>query len=357
VGSDPQSHIRVDDPGIEPRHCQVYPAQGSFWLQNFATATVIDMARINPNETRQLVNKGVFIIGQTYVKFWSEKPAGGSDGGGSASGGADPAALAEAQRELEQARAELEQLKQAGSQSGRLQEQLDEQRRATESAQGELKALEDKLEAATKEADELRQGKEQAEGKVSQAEAELTQAKAKAAADVTQAKEEAQQQVDAAKQEAEQAAEQAKSEAAAELEQEKQRLADEQAEAQRALEATQAALEVLRDRAEARGRDPFQALGAPSEIGEALQALDVPEALRQRLQDAVSAEIDREVIRRSAGPVVPVRGLRVPGSDMDLEATILAAREAATQAKLARELGLHELDEAALDELLAKART
>src|SRR5688500_14218934 len=113
VGSGDEAHIRVTEPGVEGRHCQVYPAQGAFWLQDLGAGNTILHMKCLKGTTEGLKQGDIFILGQTFLKFWSEKPPEG--GGGAApvsasTGGAAPAEVAALKRELTAAQAEVQKL-------------------------------------------------------------------------------------------------------------------------------------------------------------------------------------------------------------------------------------------------------
>ena len=82
----------------------------------------------------------------------------------------------------------------------------------------------------------------------------------------------------------------------------------------------------------------------------------MPAAARQRVEAAVAAEVEREVLRRTAGPVIPLRGLRL-GDGRDLEAEVRAIRQRGERADGAKQLGLHELGAEELERLLEMARS
>jgi len=340
-GDPPGVHIQCKDPGIQPEHCRIYPSPdgSAFWLQNLSPDTILNMQRLQPNKTHQLADRAVFIVGRTFVKFWLQKPATGLEGAGGGGGGADTSAV---EAELKQAKDELEKLRSSGA-SG---QELDEQRRATEAAQAEVKELEGKLADVKKELEAAQKAKEEAEGARHTAESELTQAKAKAESDL-----------EAARKEAEEAKAQASREAESELEAAKAGLAKEKEELEGSLEATRTALEALREEQSAAGGDPIADLaGSLDDLHAALDALELPDAARRQLMAVVRSEIDREVIRRAEGPVVPVRGLRVPGSGRDLEAELLSVKERGAQVDAARDLDLADLGSEELDRLLELAR-
>lgn len=367
--------ITVTDQGVADQHCRIYLAQGNWWLQNLNPDTVLGKARVKPNEIRQLPDRTVFIVGSTYVKFWATRPPGGAgpSGSGVISGsGADPAALEAAKRELEQAKAEVERLRGQGSSAadgarreleaakGELQaakRDADEQRRAAETAHGELREMEGKLAELRKQLAAESKAREEAEGKHHQTEAELTRTRADAETKVKEAEKKAQAQVEEEKQAAQARVAEAEKRAGDELEQARAKLQGEQDEMRAALAADRAACEALRGREEALSRDRLDALRRGSDLQRALEALELPEGLRRRLEAAVETEIDREALRRVQGPVVPLRGLRVPGVERDLESELRTARQQSEQADLARKLGLHQLEPAALERLLEAARS
>jgi DNA repair exonuclease SbcCD ATPase subunit len=370
LGSGAGGQIIVRDQGVAEQHCQVYLAQGSWWLRNLDADTVLGKARVKPGDTRPLPDRTVFIVGSTYVKFWATRPPAGGAGPSGSGSVADAGALEQVKRELGEAKSELERLRGQGSAVDGTRRELetarkeldaakrdaDEQRRAAESAQGEARELEGKLAELRKQLSAESKVREEAEGKQHQAEAELTRARAEAEAKVAASAKQAKEEVEQAKRAADARVEEAKREAEAELRRAKAKLAAEQEELQSALAADRAVCEALRGREEALGRDRLAALRQGSDLQRALEALELPEALRRRLEAAVQTEVDREALRRTQGPVVPLRGLRVPGLERDLESELRAARRQSEQADLARKLGLQELAPAELDELLEAAR-
>lgn len=322
VGSGAEAHIRCGDPGIEAKHCTVYPAQGKFWLQDVGTgSTVLNMKRLQ-NATEGLTSGDVFILGTTYVKYWDEKPGGGGGGGddGGGGGGADPAQLQQAEADLKAAKADL----------GAAQAEL-EALKAAGSGQGDqIEALESSLSKAEAQAEEsanaleaTKSSLEEAQGKVAQLETDLSAATADAQAAIEKAKADADS-------------------AGAELES--------------ALEASRTALAAFEGRAAASGHDSIAAARDPSDLEQALAALALPDALAQRLKSAVASEVDREVLRRLDGPVVPLSGFRVPGCERDLESEIRAVRLRGEQVAAAREIALADLDQEEVERLLALAR-
>jgi FHA domain-containing protein len=342
IGNNPEAQVQCSDAGVMANHCQVYQGDGKWWLRDGGSgSTVMQMRRIGPNNPPEIVplTPGeVFIVGQTYIKFWQDKPAGGG-------GGADPAALeaaqaetAKAQEELAALKTEHETLKASGADAGV----------ALETAQGELAKTQGELEslradlATAKSEQETTAGElEAAKAETEAAKAEVEGAKAEAEAAKTEAAAEIQSAKDEASKLAEEAAEAARSE---------------RAEIEEALAASRGALEGIRAELETAPSDPLAA-AADSDLQAILDSLGLDDALRRRLATAIRAETDREVLRRVQGPVVPLRGLRVPGLDVDLEGALRRVRARNEQLARVRELGLDSLEESELERLLELARS
>ena len=113
----------------------------------------------------------------------------------------------------------------------------------------------------------------------------------------------------------------------------------------------------MRLASEAAGHDSLAHAAGESDLGAIVAALQLDGELRQNLEGALAAEIDREVLRRAAGPVVPVRGLGVPGLEVDLETALARVRTRNRQVELIQELGLGELASGELERLLEQARS
>ncbi len=344
IGSGDDAHIRVVEPGVEGRHCQVYPAQGAFWLQDLGAGnTILHMKRLK-GTTEGLKAGDIFILGQTFVKFWTERPAVGAaapastapaDGGG--------AALEAAKKELQAAKAQAGELEdQLAAAKQEAQAAADEASRAQADAERERAGREE----AERARDALAGEKQALEQKVAELEGDVERARADAEAQASKAREEAEAQVAAARADAE-----------AELARGREALEREQAEGKAALEATRAELAALRAEQEARGRDRLTSLvDGAGDLRAWVEALGLDHTARVRLEAALEDTVTREALRRAAGPVVPLRGLRVPGCDRDLEAELGAARRAGERAAAARSLGLHDLDASELERLLEAAR-
>jgi DNA repair exonuclease SbcCD ATPase subunit len=369
VGSGDEAHIRLSDGGVEGRHCQVYPGQGTFWLQDLGTgSTILHMKRLK-GTTEGLKDKDIFIVGTTFVKFWADKPPAGGGGGASPAAaapsapGVNPAALEAAKREVQAARDEAAKEKSAAqARTGKLEGDLEKARSDADSSKRELEASKRELETSKREVESTKRELESTKAAVTRVEGERDEAAGKRRA-LEEAQSELQERTSAAeaavgKAKADAAAEveKAKADAAAELQKARADVAAEAAELRAATDASRGALEALKGREEARGRDPLAALAAPSDLAKLFDALALPDVLRRRLDDAVRTEVDREALRRAAGPVVPLRGLRVPGTDQDVEALLGAAKVREAQVDAARSLGLHGLEAAELERLLELAR-
>lgn len=341
IGSGDDAHIRVADAGIEGRHCQVYPAQGAFWLQDLGAGnTILHMKRLK-GTTERLEAGDIFILGQTFVKFWAERPAAGGGAASAPAGGG--AALEAAKAELQTARARADELEAQLAQAKK-----DAQAAAEEASrvQGEVERERAAREAAEQERASLAQEKDALAQRLKDLEADVERARADAEAQVARAREEAEAQVTAARAEAE-----------AELARGREALEREQAEGKAALEAARAELAALRAEQEARGRDRLAALlDGHGDLAAWVEALGLDHAARLRLEAALEDAITREALRRVVGPVVPLRDLRVPGCDRDLEAELGAVRRKGEHVAAARSLGLHHLDASELDRLLEAAR-
>lgn len=376
VGSGDEAHIRVSDSGVEPRHCQVYPAQNAYWLQDLGAGnTILHMKRLK-STTEGLKQGDIFIVGQTFLKFWNEKPpeGGGAPAAGAASGGGSPAEVAALKRELAAAQAEVQRVQaeaaKASEKAGKASEKVaeaDKARREAEAAKRELDLVKKELDTsrsdaarARSDADVERSGREEAEARVKELEGtrdELQEKARKLESELKTTKSDAEAEVATAKADAEQAIARAKADAEAELAKGKADLERQQAEDKLALEATRAELEAWRAEKASWSRDRLAALReGGSDLAKVLDALALPQALRLRLEAAFEDAVDREALRRVAGPVVPLRGLRVPGCDRDLEGELGAARRREEQVSAARALGLPGLDPAELETLLGSAR-
>lgn len=328
IGSNAEAQVQCTDAGVMSNHCQVYQGDGKWWLRDGGSgSTVMQMRRIganNPPEIVPLTPGEVFIIGQTYIKFWEEKPAGGG-------GGADPAALeaaqaesAEARQELETLKAEFELIKVSGADAVI----------ALESAQGELAKAQGEIEAAKAELETAQSELETSKSEVESAKGELLGAEATHEATLQ-----------AAKDEAARAAEESAAAATAE-----------RAEVEAALAASRGALEGLQSELAAGPSDSLAA-AADSDLHAILETLGLSDEVRRRLAVAIAAEADREALRRVEGPVVPLRGLRVPGLDVDVETALRRVRARNQQLGQVRELGLDGLEASELERLLELARS
>lgn len=345
IGSGPEAQIQCSDTGVSPAHCQVYLADGKWWLADMgAGSTVMQMRRLGASGTPGTVPLApgtVFIVGGTYVKFWAERPPEGGGGGG----GGDPAALEAAQGEAAQAKTELES---SQSQLRTAQAELESTKAGGADAASALQNAQGDVEASKADLDACRGELETAKGETETARSELAAAQGEIATAKTE-QEAAQASHETELQAAKEAAEQAASEAEATS-------AASRAEVESALAASRGALEGLQAEIEAGPTDSLAA-AADSDLQAILETLGLDDGLRRRLETAIAAEADREALRRVEGPVVPLRGLRVPGLDLDLEGALRRVKARNEQVALVRELGLDGLDESEVSRLMELARS
>lgn len=358
VGSADDAHVRVGDAGVEARHCQVYPAQGAFWLQDLGAGnTILHMKRLK-GTTEGLKAGDIFILGQTFVKFWTEKPTVGAAAPAPAAAGGPAldalkrelsAAQAEAARlkaDVDKARGEGERSRADGDlarkeletlrlEVTRVKADVERERQEKEQVERQRKDADEQRERTEAQRQELEAAREELERRVKQLEGELETTRSEATAEVARAR----------------------ADADAELGRAREALEREQAEMKASLEATRAECATLRARDEVRGRDRLAALAEANDLSKVIEALALPDALRLRLEAAVEDAASREALRRVNGPVVPLRGLRVPGCDRDLEGELGAVRRRQEQVEAARGLHLHELEASQLDRLLEAARS
>jgi DNA repair exonuclease SbcCD ATPase subunit len=372
IGSGDQAHIRLMDAEVKDAHCQVYPGGGSFWLQDLSVGnTVMNMKRLK-GTTEGLKDRDVFIVGTTFVKFWAEKPPAGGGASPQPPGAPSGAALEGLKRELAAAQAEAAKLGAATAQVADLQRQvakLDELRREVESTKKELSQARGDADAAKREVESTKKELSQARGDATRLKGELERAQGERdeletkASELERAKgelegrvERMQTEVESAKADAAAEAQRAKADAEAQVEKARAAAKKEQADLEAAVDATRAELEALRAKLELSGRDRLAALTDDGDLAKLVEALALPAATRRRLEAALEDAVTREALRRVAGPVVPLRGLRVPGCDRDLETELGAVKRRDEQVQAARAAGLHDLEASELERLLEVAR-
>lgn len=340
--------IQIKDQGVEPEHALLYSVKGQFYvmLQPSAPAAKVFLNFKPVGATAAAVSdKDILMFGRTLVKFWlRQAPAAGGGGGGPtmAPAAADPRVA----RERDEAKARVadleKQLAAANTGASGAQSALDAARREATDAKGQLEARKRELDAATKEKDSL--GKE------------LAALKTKA--------EGLESDLSSARNEAEEAKKHG-TELEASLEAEKKRASDLEAEvaaAKPALAQKESEVEALRkateelQAADARAkRDRRATLREGSDVAKAVEALSVPDSVRDRLAAAVRDEVDREVLSRQ-GQVVPLRGLRCPACDLDLESELGRLKTRRKQADALRAIGVDGLTADDLKALVEKAR-
>lgn len=348
--------IQVKDQGVEAEHALLYSVKGQFYVMvqptSPAAKVFLNFKPIGPTATA-VADKEISMFGRTLAKFWlKQAPSGG--GGGAGVTMAAPAADPRVARERDEARtrvAELEkQLAAASTGASGTQASLDAARREKDDVAKQLEARKKELESAGKDKDSL--GKEVAALKKDKKDLETRAEgldrdleKTKSERDDSNKRADAvSSDLDAEKKRA--------SELETELAATKPALAQKDGE----LEALRKATREL-ESADARAkRDCRAALREGSDLAKALEALAVPDALRDRIAAAARDEVDREVLSRQ-GPVVPLRGLRCPGCDADLDAELGQLKARRRQTDALRTIGLGEITPDDLKALVERART
>jgi len=401
LGSSPESHIQVEDPDVAPKHCQIYFGRDSYWVQDLGQGrTVLDMKRLQ-GETKSFRQGNVLIVGRTYIKFWGVEPPALSSGPAAGSGAGpvtdDPAAtqaLAAAQQEAEDVRAELEAarakaeaaerraeeagaeadgLRRAAERAGSLEEdlartreQLADLRRELEGSAEELRQAQAALDSRGSQEAELSEDLQEAKQLVKMFRQEVDEREAEigslgaaleerdgelkeARAKLSKAQGDARRlevELDDARRLAEQELERAKREAEARGKQQgradlKPRLDEVEA----TLSATRSALTAAHDALRARGVEPPRQVveglelgGEAADLGAALDALKLAEGARRRLEQAIAAEIDRQTLGQSQGPSLAWGPPARPGG-RDVPRDLAASRRRAEGLDLAERLG------------------
>ncbi|RMG19006.1 MAG: FHA domain-containing protein [Planctomycetota bacterium] len=316
IGSAPDAHIQLRDPEIAPQHCQVYPAQGAYWLRDLGQGMTVHGLHRLVQETEGLRDHDVFILGRTFVRFCAQPPRGASGGSGA---GADPAALEAAQRELAALRAEVDRLRAWGSKGEELTESLSEKLREAkerlEKARRQLNERDEEIERLRAERGAADKESARLEERLSEAVGELRELRGKSA-ELEAALEEKERALEASRKERETARVDAKRLAveldllerrSAEAVEEtrvgaEERLAEERRRAELLAERLAAAEEAL-TRLGVAPTAPVASTPLASKGWRALLEefpLDPP--LRAALEEAISAAVEAEALRRYAGP-------------------------------------------------------
>ena len=329
LGAQDGSYITVKDQAIDPKHATVYSVKGQFYVRpESANAKCFVNFRPLPPEGSAISDRDIIMFGRTLAKFWrGMAPVAGAGGGGAP----DPRVA----KERDDLRAQV----------GQLQQQLQQ------ASAGASQAAKAQLDAATREKDDL---KNQLEQSKKQSRSELDSAKS----DADRRIQEVEKARDAEKKKAE------------DLEKDvadaKKRADDAEAAAaklkpdleqkEKDLEAARKALEAFQS-AEARAkRDRRAALREGSDLDKAVAALALPDALRDRVVGAFKDEVDREVLTRGDGPVVPLRGLRCPGCDIDLESELGSLKKRRQKVDALKALGVAGLSADDASALIAKVK-
>lgn len=330
LGSQDGSYITVKDQAVDPKHATVYSVKGQFYVRpESPNAKCFVNFRPLPAEGSAISDRDIVMFGRTLAKFWRGlAPVAGGGGGG---GGPDPR-VAKERDDLRAQVAQLTQQIQAASSgaSSAAKAQID-------AANKEKEDLKNQLESSKKQSrSELDAAKSDADRRVQDAEKARDDEKKKAEdleKDLTEARKRAE---DAA-------AESAK--AKPELEKK-----------DRELDAARKALEAFQT-ADARSkRDRRAALREGSDLAKVVEALSLPDALRDRVVAAFKDEVDREVLSRGEGPVVPLRALRCPGCDMDLETELGSLKRRRQKVEALKALGVGGLSADDAQALIAKVK-
>jgi predicted nucleic acid-binding Zn-ribbon protein len=336
LGAQDGQFINVKDAGVEPEHALIYSVKGQFYVMAQASApnaaVFVNFKKIGATAAA-VSDRDIVMFGRTLAKFWSKQaPSGGSGGGGPAVIAGGDARMSrerdEARARVSELEAKLAQAQSSGaSAASGAQSALDQAKREKDDLSKQLDSKKKELDASSKEKESLskevatlKREKKEAEGKRDDLDRELKQVKDDRD-DVKKSEEKVRGDLDSEKKRAQ------------DLEHELEETRPKVAEKEKELDALRKALDALKALDLLAKRDRRAALREGSDLAKALAALGVPDTLRDRIATAVRDEVDREVLSRE-GPVVPVRGLRCPACDADLETelTRLKSRRQALEA-------------------------
>jgi predicted nucleic acid-binding Zn-ribbon protein len=365
LGSADGSYITVKDAAIDPRHAVIYSVKGQFYVKpESANAKCFVNFRPVPLEGQGIADRDILMFGRTLAKFWrAQAPAGAMGGATLGVGGGDSAKLT---KERDDARAQVADLQQKLQQassgaSAAATAQIDALKRDKDAVSKEKDALAREKDAVSKEKDDLAK---QLDGARQAAKRDLDAAN-QAKADVERARDDAQAKLKTVTDERD-AAKKAEEKTREDLDAERKRAEAAEQEAQKAkpelekkdqeLEAVRKALDALRASEEVAKRDRRAAIREGSDLGKILGALAVPESLRDRIAAALQDEVDRAVIGRD-GATVPLRGLRCPGCDADLESELSTVKAMRRQAEALRALGAAALSADEVRSLVERVRS
>jgi predicted nucleic acid-binding Zn-ribbon protein len=341
LGSQAGSYILVSDQAVEARHATVYSVKGQFYVRpEGAAAKCFVNFRPVPDVGTAISDRDIVMFGRTLCKFWrAQAPVAGPAPAAPAAAAAPDPKVAKERDELKDKVAKLEQ-------------------QLKDSTAGASAAAQSQLDAAMREKNDL---KGQLEQSKKQSRTELDQAKEEAdkrVADVTKERDD----LKTAKEDLEKSSGQLSKD----VEEAKKRATDAEAEAakvkpdleqkEKELEAARKALEAFQTAEAQSKRDRRSALRDGSDLKKAASALALPDALQGRLLAALRDEIDREVLTRSEGPVVPLRGLHCPGCDLDLEKELSPLKGHRMKVEALKALGIAGLSADDASALIAKAR-
>jgi predicted component of type VI protein secretion system len=349
VGSAQDAHIQLSDADVVPNHCQIYPAQEAYWLQDLGEGlTVLNTHRL-AGTTEGLRPNDVFILGQTFLRFLTQKPV-GAGGGGDAQLQAEVERLTAAGRKGEELTLALgEKLRSAKSTLETLREQVGERDKEIEGLRSgyggmesqvgglaqQVKVLQHQLEAAKSQAATSEESFETLKSEVDKTKSELKETrktsqlarvdakrlKLEMGMSENQAKEDllrARRDAEARVVEAEEIADDIEAELAATLSR---------------LEASQAALEALGVQPAAEKLD----LGEPEKLSEVLAGLGLPNDVMGHLEAGLAAHVDREALRRFSGPLL---SWDRPQAATKLAEQVISLRTRAEELQLAFDMGV-----------------
>lgn len=344
VGTGPEAHIRLPDSRMGVSHCQVFPAQGSYWLRDMGQGpTVSNLRRVAANETARLAVRDILIVGHTFMRYLEERPAAAGPKG------ADPADLVRAVervRALELQTKTLEaQLSALEGHAGGAHKERETARQMVSDLRSQLASAEDtsqrsgvelerartRIQTLEKEQDKVRarlnEVQEEAkkalaakaeeiqlsEEALAELDAEKTQARNELA-EVKEALGKAERQVGELKAELAQVTRALQGELAQVKQEADDRVANASVEQRRRLVALEASLSAALTSLDA-SRAALRSLGvdppaapdrpdgvAPLELTAVLDAAGLSAEVRARLEQALAAHIDREALRRFSGP-------------------------------------------------------
>lgn len=303
VGSSAAAHVRLPDAEIAEIHCQIYPAERRFWLQDLGQGRTLHNLEQLSNEASGLSPHDVIVLGSTFLKFVTERPV--------MVGGDDHRAeeIQQLSRELSASRAEVSR---ADSTAETLRHEVEGSALAVQRLREALDGREREVEQIRKRSEALRLDAEQVQVENEGREAEARRELAELRGQFQQASRELEQ-------------------TRAGGEGRATEIAQELALALSTLEATRAALESLGVQRPA----PDLPRGGPEDLGALLDTAGLAPDLAKRVEASLLAHTDREALRRLSAPALvferpdegqeirdELRALRVRASDLAAALTL-----------------------------------